>query len=82
MIRGAIILGLYHTRLRDEIFDGFRRQRPGCRVEKLGDPYCLVLYETLKDLSSAHDVLDALVAEWLDYCKSIGGLKLNEQKIA
>jgi hypothetical protein len=78
VIAGAVSLGLYHRRLRDEIRAGFRQKNPRCRVETF-DTYTLVLYQSLKDLASASDTLDALVLEWLDYCKSIGGLKLNER---
>ena len=83
-IRGAVRLGVYlpKRKLRDEILERFRQQRPGCRVERHSSAYCLVLYETLKDLSSAHEVLDALVLEWLGYCRSIGGLKLTDRKTA
>ena len=76
-ILGCVFLGLYRTRLRDEIFDRFRQQRQGCRVEKSKDSYCLILYESLNDLAATREVLNALVVEWLQNCKSIGGLNLK-----
>lgn len=75
-IAGAVSLGLYHTRLRDEIHRLFRQKNPGCRVETL-DTYQLVLYQNLEDPASASDTLDTLVTDWLEYCKSVGGLKLR-----
>lgn len=78
MVAGAVSLALYHKRLRDEIYEGIRQKRPRCRLEKF-DTYSLVLYQGLKDLASARDALDALVLEWLDCCKSIGGLKLKRR---
>jgi hypothetical protein len=48
-------------------------------VEKF-ETYSLVLPQSLKDPASASDALDALVLEWLDYCKSIGGLRLGERE--
>jgi hypothetical protein len=81
VIAGAVSLGLYSKRLRDEIYDGFREKSPRCRVKKF-DTYSLVLSRSLEDLASARDVLDALALEWLGYCKSIGGLKLRDRKVA
>lgn len=78
VISGAVCLGFYHRRLRDEIHAGFRQKDPHCRVEIL-DTYSLVLYQSLKDLASARDTLEAVVLEWLGYCKSIGGLELNQR---
>jgi hypothetical protein len=78
VISGAVCLGFYHRRLRDEIHAGFRQKNPHCRVE-IFDTYTLVLYQSLKDLASARDTLEAVVLEWLGYCKSIGGLKLNQR---
>ena len=81
MIAGAVCLDLYPRRLRDDIYDRFRQQRPRCRVETL-DTYSLILSQGLKDLASAPDDLDALVREWLNYCKSVGGLKLRNTETA
>jgi hypothetical protein len=74
-IDGCVYLDLYYWRLRDEIFEGFRQKIPRCRAKQY-DTYGLILNENLKNLASAGDPLDALVVEWLGYCKSIGGLKL------
>jgi hypothetical protein len=78
MIAGAVCMGFYHRRLRDEFYAGFRQKNPHCRVE-IFDTYSLVLYQSVRNLASARDVLDALVLEWLGYCKSIGGLKLRDR---
>jgi hypothetical protein len=77
-IAGTVSLDLYHKRLRDEIYERFRQNRSRCRVEKF-DTYSLVLSQSLKNLASAQDALDALALEWLDCCKSIGGLKLRNR---
>lgn len=80
-IAAAVCLGFYYGRLRSEILEGFRQKNPHCRVEIL-DTYTLVLYQSLKDPASASEALDALVLEWLGYCKSVGGLNLGSRKIA
>jgi hypothetical protein len=82
-IAANVSLDLYPKRFRDEIFEGFRQQRPSCRVKKLDAyTYQLVLTENLTDLASTRNLLDALLVEWLGYCKSIGGLKLQARKSA
>jgi len=75
-----IWLNVYRKNLRDEIWESFRRKNPLCRVKKV-DTYSLTLEAPLKsnNLSSADDVLDKLVLEWLEYCRSVGGLNLKKQ---
>jgi len=81
MIAGRVYLELYPRRLRDEISDRFKAQNPSCRV-KTDQTYGVVLVQNLKDLSSTGDVLDGLRVEWLGYCKSVGGLKLQGERPA
>jgi hypothetical protein len=78
-IQAYLSLYVYSKGLRDTIHEQFRTANLKCRIVKY-DAYQLALSSLIQPhkLDSAGEVLDDLVLEWLAYCKSIGGLKLNK----
>jgi hypothetical protein len=81
LIDATIWLTLYHKSLRDEKYELFRKKNPRSRIAK-GNTYALQLTLPIQPdgLGSADEILDGLMSEWLDCCKSVGGLALKQYK--
>jgi hypothetical protein len=82
-ITAFICLEVYTKKVRDEILGEIQRKNLDCRLQQdigVGYNLCLDAPVNATEPASVGQILDNLLSDWIDYCKSIGGLKLKERQ--
>ena len=80
-VRATLCLEVNSKVLREEILERIRARNPRHRITNWGAPGNLILYQLLGSIepTTVSEAFDALMSEWIGYCESIGGLKLNSR---